>query len=228
MPCCIPARDSARCPCVPRELTIKARARLPVAHPLAHHTTRQPHAHGGSSPAPYQGKTGADGMGATSTCARRHQLFPAVCFVRAVWQALVHPLDCENSIPAQGTQPLHCRSRTAVDGKYFASKMFKTGCRSIHVTHTCCMQASAPAPSAMLTGKVSSMQTHSGFRLQHCIGGERVPLDRLLSVVAAHAECLRHWQSFFHQPSQPFLFCQPSFGASLEQWPSICISVRCL
>ena len=146
LPCCIPARDSARCPCVPRELTIKARARLPVAHPLAHHTTRQPHAHGGSSPAPYQGKTGANGMGATPTCARRHQLFPVVCFVRAVWQALVHPLDCENSIPAQGTQPLHCRSRTAVDGKYFASKMFKTGWRSIRVTHTCCMQASAPAP----------------------------------------------------------------------------------
>ena len=42
------------------------------------------------------------------------------------YQALVHPLDCENSIHAHGTQPLHCRSRTAVDGKYFASKTFKT------------------------------------------------------------------------------------------------------
>ena len=113
----------------------------------------------------------------------------------------------------ENTLPVKCSKR----GDAASVPLTPAACRPVR-----------PPPSAMLTGKVSSMQTHSGFRLQHCIGGERVPLDRLLSVVAAHAECLRHWQSFFHQPSQPFLFCQPSSGASLEQWPSICISVRCL
>ena len=62
-----------------------------------------------------------------------------------------------------------------------------------------------PPPSAMLTGKISSMQGHCGARLQHCTEGERVSCVPRLSVVAVHADSPWHWQKFFHQPSQPLL-----------------------
>ena len=79
-------------------------------------------------------------------------------------------------------------------------KKFKTERGSMSVVGLLLHEGRRARPSAMLTGKISSMQSHSGFRLQHCIGGERVPLVHLSSVVAANGECPRHWQNFFHQP----------------------------
>ena len=205
MPCCIPARDSARCPCVPRELTIKARARLPVAHPLAHHTTRQPHAHGGSSPAPYQGKQAPTGWVRRPRVrvVTNFSLPYALCELSGRHSSIlltaktVYPRKAHNPcIVAPGllwmenTLPVKCSKRG--------------GAASVSLTPAACRPVRPPPL---------------------CIGGERVPLDRLLSVVAAHAECLRHWQSFFHQPSQPFRFANhPSEPPWRSGHPSASVS----